>query len=73
LIILAIDWALIWIGFLLLHLALRALILCAKLRIVEEPPIRSIDVLVSVYHPDLLSKAGRRGDQKSRNENWFRH
>jgi hypothetical protein len=52
---------LICIGFLLLHLALRALILCAKLRIVEELPIRSIDVLdVSVYHPDLLSKAGRR-------------
>jgi hypothetical protein len=28
---------------------------------------------VSVYHPNLLSKAGRRGDQKSRNENCFRH
>jgi hypothetical protein len=68
LIILAIDWALI----LLLHLALRALILCAKLRIIKELPIRSIDVFdVSVYHPDLLSKAGRRRDQKSHNENCF--
>jgi len=62
------------LAFLLLHPALRALILCAKRRTVEELPIRSIDVLdVSVYYPDLLSKAGRSGDQKGRNQNLSRH
>jgi hypothetical protein len=46
---------------LLVHLAFRAPIFCAKFCIVQEPPVRPINVLdIAIDHPDLLRKAGHR-------------